>query len=268
MRNPRLIAAQQEKIMQRLRKIHLMVGLVALVAALSVLMASPVSAQTACAGPTAGDIDDDVTVALFCSVSPGDTINGNVTLAAGAEFEVNVLGTVKGNVTLAAGADLSVSGTVDGDIDAPAGGFIGVSGGTVNGNIEGGPGTVELVGGTVNGNIEVTGTPAAGSQIILVGGASAPGVVSVVNGNVIHNGTGTEFFGPNSGVVLLGFGVGTRVEGNIEATNGAGVENDSSFFGLVPHTVTGDIKCNGVAGDDLALGAPNMTVGGNLENCG
>ena len=235
--------------MRRFRKVHMVVALVALVAALSALMASPVSAQTPCAGATAGDIDDDVIVAAFCGVTAGDTINGNVTLAAGAFLEV--------------------FGTVNGNIDATAGAVVSIANGPVNGNIEGGPNSFVSVAGTVNGNIEVTSPAAAPSVIQLLGGFNFPPSATLVKGNVIHNGPGGTFFfgGPNTGVLLAGIGgFGVTVEGNIEAENGAGVEN-ITFCCIEPHTVTGDIKCNGVAGDDLGLFLPNMNVLGNRENC-
>ena len=160
---------------------------------------------------------------------------------------------------------MRVDGTVNGDIDATAGGALRVlvAGGTVNGNIEAGPGATVQIGSTVNGNIEVTGTPGSGSLIALIGGNFAL-ATTVVNGDVIHNGTGVDRQSAggssNTGVFLGGFrGFGSRVDGNIQAENGAGVVNSS----LLPasHTVTGNIKCNGVAGDDVLLM-------GNLENCG
>jgi len=235
--------------MQRFRKVHLMVILVALMVAVSGLM--------------------------------GGTVRANVVDCSLAPFFGTIAGVVDGDVLVPFGTRCTIRGTVNGNIDATAGGAfvaepeisfdqqVRVRGGTVNGNIEGGPGSDVVVGSTVNGNIEVTGTVAAPSRIQLFGGAGASPSTSVVNGDVIHNGTGVvaEFFSPNLGVLLAGTGgFGVRVEGNIKAHNGAGVVN--SFFSVAPHTVTGNIECNGVAGDDVLLLAANMNVQGNLENCG
>ena len=139
--------------MRRFRLVPI-VALVALVSALSILTAGPVSANDiACAAGNIPSTDGNVTVTGFCTLPAGSTVNGNITV------------TGKGRV--------SVGGAVNGNIEAnsaPPGGFPAVFvRGSVNGNVIGdGVGRIVVSNGSVAGNVEQKGTGSIIIEAILV----------------------------------------------------------------------------------------------------
>jgi len=190
--------------MRSLKRISMMVGL-AVVVALSALTAGPVSADFNCVGGNIPNTGGDVFVTGNCTLPPGNTVTGNISVFSGS---VTVLGVVGGSVIS----------------DQALGGFIAIINGLVGGNVEqrslfvgseaepgfpltslfilatpteAGPGTS-----LVNGNIINVGP---GLTLLLVLDIGSPSNI-IVNGNVEARGTGGTTARPeiNTGTITVG----------------------------------------------------------------
>ena len=169
--------------MLRFKKVHMMVTLVALMAALSALMALPVSAGgTTCPS----------------NVAVGATVNDNLSIGA---------------------TDCTNRGTVNGNMEASGAGFVRVRGGVLNGNaIQEGTGSiiVDTVGdrdATVEGNLEQKGG-SVGPEPSLDVRAFMENTTHIT-GNAINEGPGfTEIKATSGGTIWI--------DGNVEAKGGGG----------------------------------------------
>jgi len=232
--------------MRRFRKVHMMVTLVALMAALSALMTGPVSADVTCGAAQAapGTTDDNITVAAgVCTIGAGHIVNGNVIITDGAS--------------------LIVRGTINGNTEASGSGFTFFdAGSTINGNaIHEGSGTIFAgcsVGiGTITiaGNIEQKGTGAAGVNFSEGGDCLAP---IVVTGNIINE-------SPSGSIKLFSGSVWT-IDGNVEQKGGG--PNTALSFDLGSITVDGSV-CGGPPGGYGPGGgvstASGVTVNGDVK---
>jgi hypothetical protein len=135
----------------------------------------------------------------WCTVYPGDTVNGNIAVAEKARLSVR--GTVNGNVQADTEHEFP-RGAIESPFN-PGNSIRILSTGTINGNVsQSGSGNVHL-GGTLNGNAELTGT-----------GVLNVGVLNtVVNGNVSFSGFGC--------LLVFSFdGWTTTINGNVESDSG------------------------------------------------
>ena len=215
--------------MRFLKRVHLMLVLVALMAALSTLTVGPVRA-------------DDTTVSCDpAGFTPIPSTDGNVTLTGTlAVSQCQLIGTdtINGNLIVTGTASARIRGTINGNIegDATSAGFIDVRGGSVNSNvIQEGTGSLRVLNGSVNGNVEQKGT--GGVDILAFLGGDTR-----VNGNVINEGSaGTAVFTTQ--------GAGTIViDGSVEAKGGGG-GFITLFSGvgppLFPEVVPPEVTVNG-----------------------
>ena len=228
--------------MRRFRIVPMTLALVALVAALSVLMAGPVNADDiACAGGDIPSTDGNVTVTGFCTLPAGSTVNGNI-FVTGAALVL-------------------VQGVVNGNIEANATFLLGSSpvrvddGGSVHGNvISEGIGGITVNNGSVAGNLEQKGTGPIVVQAI--GGGTA-----AVNGNLIHEGTGLiliRVFGGADG------GGTVTIDGNVEAKSG-GANTAAHLDGPLPPGSSITIDGSVCGGPPVGYGGPIVTVNGSIN---
>ena len=230
--------------MRRFRKVHMMVVLVALVAAQSALLVGPVSADdvvTCGDGGTyaGGDNDGDLihTGVGLCSIPTGATINGDV-IVGGAGL-------------------LRVEGTVNGNIKGNTTRSLRVRDASINGDIvQEGTGGIIVESGSVSGNLEMKGN---GFLTIQAFTCCKQFGSATINGNVINEGTRptrlqTGSFGPGGSLDTI------TVEGSIEAEGGG---TNKVVVGLGGDIIT--IDGNVCGGPPDGYDAAGVTVDGDIN---